>query len=151
MAESKKRPFVAAVLTAQHRGSLGQAGAVPGPFFGSGVWLPPIDVYETATEFIVMIEIGGVQPDDLDLVLQGQVLRISGVRSALVENEDLAERIRCIHHREIDHGAFDREILLPCPIDSSRASARFQQGLVRIHIAKAEAAPRCEPRSIKVD
>jgi HSP20 family protein len=151
VAESKKRPFVAATLAVQRRGSLAQAGSVPGPFFGTGAWLPPVDVYETSTEFIVMIEIGGVSPDDLDLVLQGQVLHISGVRSALVEDEVLGEAVQCIHHREIDHGAFDREILLPCPVDSSRAFARFLQGLVRIHIAKAEAAPRSEPRSIKVD
>jgi HSP20 family protein len=151
VAESKKRSFVAATLSVRHRGSLGQPGGVQGPFFGGTAWLPPVYVYETDSGFIVIAEIAGVEPSELEVVIQGQVVRISGVRSGLVQPETLPEPIRCIHHRELDQGPFEREVLLPCPIDSARAVAQFRQGLVRIHVTKAEALPHCEPRSIKVD
>ncbi len=145
MAESKKHAFLT-TLSIQRRADLSSSGT---PVFGPAVWLPPIDVYETTREFIVIAEIGGVAAEDVEIELRGQTLRISGERTALVG--DLGPGLRCIHHREIDHGAFEREVTLPVAVDPSCLAAQLDAGVLRVILTKSDAPPKRDLRSIKVE
>lgn len=151
MAEWKKRPFVAATLSVQQRRTLTDPSSMQGFFVGSDGWLPPVDVYETDEQFVVLAEIGGLDAGGLEVVLQGQIVTIAGSREALAACAAAGDEIRCIHHREIDDGRFEREIRLPCPVDGATAQAGYADGLLTIRVAKADVPPPCEARSIKVD
>lgn len=71
------------------------------------VWEPPIDVYESSAEFMVMVAMPGVSPEQLRVSLEGNRLRIEGHRY-------LPASAQChIRRLEIPYGRFERNIDLP--------------------------------------
>src|SRR5512135_1394053 len=72
----------------------------------STVWSPPTDVYETESEYVVRVEVAGIQDTDLEISFENGVLTINGIRP------DLAER-RAYHQMEIHFGKFSTAIRVP--------------------------------------
>lgn len=96
-------------------------------------WQPPIDVYETETEVIVRMEIAGVDVEDLDIRIERDLVTIAGVREGLDCEED---QIRCVHHREIASGRFERTIKLPCRVSRQDIRARLKDGFLEITLKR---------------
>ncbi len=71
-------------------------------------WEPPVDVIETASDIAIVVALPGVEASQIDIALDGDVLRISGARPL-----PMAHRSATIHRLEIPHGHFDRRIGLP--------------------------------------
>lgn len=97
-------------------------------------WTPAIDFSETKHNFIMKMEIPGIDPNQIQISLQGQILSISGDRKKEEEEED--ERF---YRVERSYGAFTRSIRLPVPAEESRVNAVFKNGLLTIVIPKAQA------------
>lgn len=72
------------------------------------VWEPPVDIFETAQQFIVLAALPGVAAAQLTIVLDGSVLTVRGQRAM----PDLAQSAR-IRNVEIPYGRFERRIELP--------------------------------------
>jgi HSP20 family protein len=100
----------------------------------------PVDAYVTPDEIVVIANMPGVKPEDVEITLEGDVLTIKGERSAPLENVDyvLQERV---------YGTFQRTLNINVPIDASRAEAHYENGLLTLTIPKAEAA---KPKTIHV-
>ena len=83
--------------------------AVP-PALGSGVptWEPPVDVLETEREVLVLVALPGVEPDEVETVIEGAHLVVTGHRILPAE---LATAV--IHRLELPQGRFERRIRLP--------------------------------------
>jgi len=95
---------------------------------------PPVDVYETPEEFLVLVEVPGVDPRTIDVSAAGNVLLLKGVKQA----GDLPEpRIQV---RERLFGPFHRQISLPNEVDFDRAEATADHGVLRIRLPKRAAA-----------
>ena len=71
-------------------------------------WEPPVDVYETEREYRILIALPGVAPDQVEAVIDGGRLIVSGERR-LAAGPDAT----LIHRLEIPHGRFERRIELP--------------------------------------
>jgi HSP20 family molecular chaperone IbpA len=71
-------------------------------------WEPPIDVLETEDEILILTAMPGVDPDAIDVEIEGSVLTISGSREMPCE----LARAR-IHRLELPQGRFARRIVLP--------------------------------------
>jgi HSP20 family molecular chaperone IbpA len=71
-------------------------------------WEPPIDMFETEQQLWVLIALPGVDPAQVDVVIDSGVLIVSGDRGLPVELRHAA-----IHRLEIPHGRFERRIALP--------------------------------------
>lgn len=72
-------------------------------------WQPPVDVYETESEYIILIALPGVPPEAVNVgIHDGGVLIVSGERQLPVE-----VRSSGIYRLEIPHGYFERRIELP--------------------------------------
>lgn len=97
-------------------------------------WSPPVDVYETPEEFLVMVEVPGVDPASIDVSAAGNVLALKGVKHA----GDLPEPQ--IQVRERLFGAFHRQITLPNEVDFDRAEATIDHGVLKIRLPKRTAA-----------
>lgn len=71
------------------------------------IWEPPVDVIETGVEVAVVVALPGVEPGQIEVVIEGDILRVSGMRS-------IPEPYRkgAIHRLEIPHGRFERHIVL---------------------------------------
>jgi HSP20 family protein len=70
-------------------------------------WEPPVDIYETDSEFKIMIALPGVAPEHLKAILEGDHLIVSGKRHL---PDSLQAQIRRL---EIPYGQFERRIELP--------------------------------------
>lgn len=69
-------------------------------------WEPPVDIVESETEFTIVVALPGVQPRDIDVLIDGNVLVVTGGRS-LPSREGAV-----IHRLEIPYGRFERHIRL---------------------------------------
>ena len=102
---------------------------------GLGDWTPVLDVSEDKDSITVTAELPGVDPKDITVSLEGDVLTIKGEKEQKKEEKD--ER----HHRvERTWGAFMRSVRLPAGVESGKVSAAFKNGVVTITLPKAPGA-----------
>ena len=94
------------------------------------LWRPPTDVFETEENFIVRVEVAGMQEADFKVTLGEQHLQISGIRL------DISER-RAYHQMEIPYGEFITEVELPSPVVFEQVEAVYREGFLRIVLPKA--------------
>ncbi len=71
-------------------------------------WEPPVDIFETERELWIIAALPGVEPHDLDVSIEGEVLRVAGLRRLPADARDAA-----IRRLEIPYGRFERSIRLP--------------------------------------
>ena len=103
----------------------------PTMFSPEKVWKPPVDIYETAQEVIVVVEVAGMNKDDITVTLENNVLKISGMRPDFSPSTK-----KRIHQMEIDYGKFERAVKIAIPIDTENTSAQYKEGFLRITIPK---------------
>ncbi len=104
-------------------------GSTPG-FANSGAWPLAADIYESESEVLVYIDVSGVAPEKLSVVLERERLTVSGEREFPVLD------LSCIHQLEIDYGPFQRSISLPVPVDPEAATSVCRQGLLVVRMPK---------------
>ena len=103
---------------------------------------PPINVFENKEGLVVVAEAAGLDPARIQLSCQGRTLSISSERKA----RDLDKSV-AFHRRERSFGGFSRSIQLPEDYDLQKANAKYENGLLIVHVPKAESA---KPRQITV-
>ena len=113
-------------------------------------WQPRVDVHETAASIMVKVEVSGVKPDRLAVVLSSddRVLTVSGERYE--EDTERVDRIRCFQ-LEINFGPFERQIMLPpdVRVDREAITATCRDGFLVVTLPKRQGAPS-ETRSIPI-
>ena len=107
-------------------------------------WNPPVDIVETEEEVIVLVDIAGMNGNEINVVTDGKVLRINGFRKNINPPGQ-----KQFHKLEIQVGPFERVIELPVPVDHSRITARYDHGLLRIRIAKPDSSK--DVKKIQID
>jgi HSP20 family protein len=90
--------------------------------------LPAIEIRRTESEYIVRMELAGVDPDSMDVTVDGSILRVRAERRSATEEG--SEQLR----REIVRGTFEREVVLPSRIDPDKLSARYEDGILEVRI-----------------
>lgn len=107
-------------------------------------WIPAVDIYEFDNRFELLVDLPGVDPNDVEMTLDRGVLTLTGERKTerSVNNEqDVAVRM------ERGHGRFHRRFILPESVDTERIEARSRSGVLEIRIDKQAKA---QPKRIKV-
>jgi HSP20 family protein len=105
-------------------------------------WVPPVDIFEQADAIRIMAEIPGVNPDELKVSLENNVLTIHGSKQQVAE-----ERTERVHRYERTYGAFERSFTLPATVDASNIKATYERGVLTMTLPKVEKA---RPRQIQV-
>lgn len=104
---------------------------------GGGVtgFTPPVDVHETADEYLVRVDLPGVKAEDVNVEINDGVLSISGSRVPWDTGQSqLVER---------SYGSFARTLTLPRGIDTDAIEAAYQDGVLELRIPKpAEHKPK---------
>ncbi len=108
---------------------------------------PPVDVYETETEVVVRMEIAGIDPTTVDIVIMQdeQLLIVHGRRT-----DPAAGQPRKYHNMEIECGEFSRQIRLPRDVDKDGTSAHYEDGFLVVTMPKGSSAA-AEPRSVPIE
>jgi HSP20 family protein len=100
-----------------------------------GDWTPALDVSEGKDAITMKAELPGVDPKEINISLEGDTLTIKGEKEHKKEEKD--ERS---HRIERSYGAFVRSVRMPLPVDASKVTAAFKNGVVTITLPKAPGA-----------
>ncbi len=98
-------------------------------------WTPRVDFMDENGQFILTAELPGVEPEGVDIEIEGNVLTIRGEKK--LEREHEGERVRVA---ERHYGSFERTFNLPSGADPEKIDADFQKGVLTLRIAKLPAA-----------
>ena len=123
-------------------------GVGPGALFSSSAWWPSLDVYESDSAYIIIVEVGGIAEDAVQVEVTGSQVRIAGSRSSPACR--MEAELNSVHHREIDHGEFERRVVLPGPIDPDAIEASLSQGFLEVTLPKRPEGSRPSVRCIEV-
>jgi HSP20 family protein len=105
-------------------------------------FIPAVDVYQDKDNVIVETPLAGVNPENVDISVENDVLTISG------STEDKKEVKREDYYRkEVRSGSFSRSIILPMAVKSDKAEAHSSKGMLKIIIPKAD---EVKPKKISV-
>jgi HSP20 family protein len=100
-----------------------------------GDWAPSLDLSETKDALVVKVEVAGMDPKDIHVGLQENLLTIKGEkRQAKEEKEERYHRI------ERSYGAFARSVRLPVAVDGGKVDASFKNGLLTVTLPKTPGA-----------
>ncbi len=97
-------------------------------------WTPPVDLYETANEYVLTAELPGLRREQIDIHAEERRIIIRGARGAEPARDIACEQF---HRVERGHGRFSRAFALPESIDVSGITADLKDGILTITIPKA--------------
>ncbi|MHB0858554.1 MAG: Hsp20/alpha crystallin family protein [Anaerolineae bacterium] len=100
----------------------------------------PLDVYTTDQEVVVVAGVPGMDPDKVDITIEGDTLTIRGEVPRPLDNVEYLIQER-------PFGTFNRSLRLNIPVQADKAEATFEKGMLTLTIPKQE---EIKPKSIKV-
>ncbi|MDD5110114.1 MAG: Hsp20/alpha crystallin family protein, partial [Patescibacteria group bacterium] len=103
---------------------------------------PAVDVYQTKDAVIVETPLAGVDPKDVEITVENDVLTIRGEMKKESEVED-----KDYYRKEVRAGSFYRSVALPTRVVSDKASAESHEGMLKITIPKAA---EVKPKTVKI-
>jgi HSP20 family protein len=96
-------------------------------------WYPAADVYKARGGWVVKLELAGVAPDELEVVVSGDTLRVAGCR----RDEAVTESVS-YHQLEITYSRFEKTIRFPCPVEGALVERRYKDGLLLLYLQSQE-------------
>jgi HSP20 family protein len=105
-------------------------------------WMPPVDLVEAETHFLLRADLPGLAEGDVNIEVQDNTLTISGERKA--EHE---QREKGWYRIERSFGRFSRSLTLPDGVDADKIEASFDHGVLEVRIPKPEER---KPRRIAI-
>jgi HSP20 family protein len=106
-------------------------------------WDPSVDIFENDTDVVIKAELPGMDPKNIDVRLENNVLMLKGERH--FERETKEENY---HRVEREYGSFSRSFLLPTAVKEDKVVAEYKDGVLKIVLPKKEEA---KPKAIKVE
>lgn len=102
---------------------------------GSGTWAPLADVYETPEAFVILLELPGLERDNLEIGVADKQLTVKG------EREMTGARPESFSRMERSYGPFSRSFRFSEAIDTKRMAVDFTDGVLEVNL------PKLRPRS----
>jgi HSP20 family protein len=102
---------------------------------------PPINVFQRGDDILAIIELPGLDKNNLQIEAKENTIRISGTKSA-----DYPDQVS-VHRRERVFGEFDRTLSLPVQLDPDAIKADYRDGILALFLPRAE---RDKPRTIRI-
>ena len=107
-----------------------------------GAWSPQVDIFENKNEIVIEAELPGMKAEDVNISIENNILTLHGERK--FEKKDEQDNF---HRVERSYGSFTRSFTLPPTVSSENANAEFENGVLRLTLAKREEA---KPRRIEI-
>lgn len=107
-----------------------------------GAWSPSVDIFENKDQIVLEAELAGMKPEEVEISIENNVLTLHGERR--FEKKDEGDNF---HRVERSYGSFTRSFTLPPTVQSENANAEFENGVLRLTLAKREEA---KPRRIEI-
>lgn len=107
--------------------------------FGQRAWRPLVDMFETDTMLVAIVELAGVDQSSVDIAVEDRALVIRGERAPRFQHQPSS-----YHLLEINHGPFERIVPLPTSVEPDRTSAAMRDGMLEVCM------PKAQPQSISI-
>ena len=108
----------------------------------SAGFTPAVDVYEEKNEVVVETPLAGIDPKEVEITIEDDILHIKGETKKESEVEE-----KNYYRKEIRSGSFHRSVALPTHVLGDKAKAESEDGMLKIVIPKSKVE---KPKSIKV-
>lgn len=105
------------------------------------LWCPAADVYRTKEGWIVKVDLAGVQPQDVDVIIDGDLLRISGSRRDGTCGEGVSH-----YQLEITYSRFEKMIKFPRSIEHASVERDYHDGLLILRLREEQEQARAARR-----
>lgn len=92
-----------------------------------------VDIYEKGGSIVAEMNIPGINPEDIDVSIEDNYLRISGSHK-----EEKEDTIKHYYSKEIRRGSFERIVALPASVKRDGVDAEYHNGRLHITMPKAE-------------
>jgi HSP20 family protein len=102
---------------------------------------PPINIFQRGHDFVAIIELAGIDKNDLEIEVKENTIRILGKKT--INYEEGAS----MHRRERVSGVFDRTVSVPIQINADSIKAEYRDGILALFIPQAESE---KPKTIKI-
>ena len=96
-------------------------------------WTPAVRLIETADNYVVTVQLAGIDPDTIDIQATRETVAITGERP----QPEVAESDRILHD-DLRYGTFRRVVNLPKPVQNDAVTADFNNGLLTLTLPKVE-------------
>src|SRR5213079_1184170 len=107
-------------------------------------WSPEVDISEDDHGYLLKADLPEMKKDDVRVTVEDGILSVSGERKS--EKEDLKKKF---HRIERCYGTFRRSFTLPEDADSTKVTAEFRDGVLKVHLPTT-ARPRSKATQVKV-
>lgn len=104
---------------------------------------PAIDMYETKDAVVAETSLAGVDPKNVEVTVQNGVLTVKGESKKESEVDE-----KNYYRKEVRSGSFYRQVALPANVQEDKASAEFENGMLKIIVPKAL---EIQAKTIKVE
>ena len=125
--------------------SIGELPSLFASNFNTGMSLPKVNIKEEADAFVVEMAVPGLKKSDFNLNLENNILSIS---AEIEENNE--EKEEGYTRREFGYSSFKRTFTLPETVEDSKINAKYNEGILNIHLPKKEEAKQKPPRNIQI-
>jgi HSP20 family protein len=135
-------------LQHQIREHMDRARRIFGGPTGSGDFVapylePPVDVYVTDDEVVVLVEVAGIKPEDIQIEVTDETLTVRGERLPLPGRPR-----RRYTQMEIPTGAFRRSVDLPASVNPEAAQAVYKDGILEVALPRATRVTKAHLRIV---
>lgn len=104
---------------------------------------PAVDVWEDENSVYIETPLPGVNPEQVNISIENDVLTIEGTSEKKTEVEE-----KNYYRKEVRSGSFHRAVALPSSVRSDEAKAEYEKGILKITVPKEE---RAKPKKVKVE
>lgn len=111
------------------RGDVSDEGAL------ATTWVPAVDILEQDDSYTFEAELPGLNKEDVKISVQDNILTLRGEKK-----DERKESKKGYLRMETNYGSFSRSFTLPTTINASKIEAEYKDGVLKIHIPKAEEA-----------
>jgi HSP20 family protein len=88
-------------------------------------WMPRIETHRTENDYVIKVDLPGVNPNDVHVNAEANLLTITGERKGEEKGPE---------YRETFYGKFERQIALPHGVEADKITARYEHGVLEIRV-----------------
>ena len=116
------------------------------PAGGSVLLRPSVDIAESKKAYRISVEVPGIDPERIDLQVEGDTLVLSGEKRQESEDDDEG-----FHRIERSYGQFRRVLTLPEDADAEAIKADFKNGVLEIKVPRVKQAKKAGAKKVRIE
>lgn len=107
---------------------------------------PSVDIAESKKAYRISVEVPGIDPEQIDLQVEGDTLVVSGEKRQESEDEDEG-----FHRIERSYGQFRRVLTLPDDADPEGIKADFKNGVLKIEVPRVKRSEKPDAKKVRIE